>query len=353
MERVSFRVILLLTYWFSVRNLVSSDCGCNKLKHNAEGQGMPKEHIIFPTDKATFNDVKSDNLLELVKHSKQFEDMSLIPGGEYLIGTNDPIFENDREAPARSVSIQEFYLDQYEVSNERFQEFVDQTGYLTEAEKFGDSFVFQQQLKDEVRKQYEDFRVAAAPWWYKIRGASWKYPEGDQSRDISNRMNHPVVHVSWNDAVEYCKWKGKRLPTEAEWEAACRGGRKQKLFPWGNKLNPKDQHMMNIWQGKFPENNKAEDGCDSTCPVKTFLQNSYDLYDIVGNVWEWTADLWDPKDATSKRKDGDNPPNRVKKGGSYLCHISYCYRYRCAARSQNTEDSSAGNLGFRCAADLE
>ncbi|XP_003435826.2 formylglycine-generating enzyme [Anopheles gambiae] len=339
-----------------VFKLANGDCGCNKLKRNAEGEEQPKERVIFPADATQHShsdgaDRRPESLLDLVEHSKRFEDMSLIPGGEYVIGTNEPIFVKDRESPARPATIRDFYLDQYEVSNAQFKAFVDQTGYVTEAEKFGDSFVFQQLLSEPVRQQYEDFRVAAAPWWYKVRGASWQHPEGDVSRDISDRLDHPVVHVSWNDAVAYCAWKGKRLPTEAEWEAACRGGRKQKLFPWGNKLMPKEQHMMNIWQGEFPDSNLKEDGYETTCPVTSFRQNPFELYNIVGNVWEWTADLWDAKDAAIERKPGSDPPNRVKKGGSYLCHESYCYRYRCAARSQNTEDSSAGNLGFRCAAD--
>uniref|UniRef100_A0A2M4API7 Putative sulfatase-modifying factor 1 n=1 Tax=Anopheles triannulatus TaxID=58253 RepID=A0A2M4API7_9DIPT len=342
----------LLLYLALIVTSVRSDCGCNKLKRQPEGSEQPQEQIIFP-DEANG---KAEKLLDLVEHSKRYEHMSLIPGGEYMIGTDQPVFPADNESPARPVTVAAFYLDQYEVSNGRFKEFVDQTGYITEAEKFGDSFVFQRLLSAEVRKRYEDFRVAAAPWWYKVQGASWRYPEADKGRSVEqDRLDHPVVHASWNDAVAYCHWKGKRLPTEAEWEVACRGGRKQKLFPWGNKLLPKDQHQMNIWQGAFPESDLAEDGCDGTCPVGKFRQNPYDLYNIVGNVWEWTADLWDVAEGkpTVERKPGADPPNRVKKGGSYLCHESYCYRYRCAARSQNTEDSSAGNLGFRCAADVD
>lgn len=156
------------------------------------------------------------------------------------------------------------------------------------------------------------------------------------------------MHVSWHDAVAYCKWNNKRLPTEQEWEVACRGGRRGKLYPWGDKLTPKDKHYLNIWQGKFPTNNTGEDGFPFLCPVDEFRQNPFDMYNIVGNVWEWTADLWRPTDEGRTKN-----PNRVKKGGSYLCHESYCFRYRCAARSQNTEDSSSGNLGFRCAKDNE
>lgn len=167
-------------------------------------------------------------------------------------------------------------------------------------------------------------------------------------------MDHPVVHVSWNDAVNYCAWSEKRLPTEAEWEYACRGKLNQRLFSWGNKLNPHNEHWINIWQGEFPDKNTADDGYVGTAPVISFPNNSFGLKNILGNVWEWTADWWDIHHSSESAKNPKGPSsgtNRVKKGGSYLCHKSYCYRYRCAARSQNTPDSSAGNLGFRCAAD--
>ncbi|GLV38750.1 uncharacterized protein CBL_05749 [Carabus blaptoides fortunei] len=229
--------------------------------------------------------------------------------------------------------------DKYEVSNQKFTEFIIKTGYKTEAEIFGDSFVFEKLVSDEEKEKYKDFRAVSAPWWIKMEGVNWMKPEGPNS-DIKSRMNHPVVHVSWNDAVKYCEYLNKRLPTEAEWEMACRGGLKQKLYPWGNKLMPKDQHWANIWQGEFPLSNTLDDGYLSTCPVDKFLQNNFGLYNMAGNVWEWTQDMW-----------LKNPDERVKKGGSFLCHESYCWRYRCAARSQNTKDSSAGNLGFRCASD--
>lgn len=152
-----------------------------------------------------------------------------------------------------------------------------------------------------------------------MKNADWRHPEGIDS-NIKDRMDHPVVHVSWNDAVEYCKWKNKRLPTEAEWEVAARGGRKGKLFPWGSKMNPKNEFWMNIWQGEFPDTNTKEDGYLSTSPVHKFRQNSYDLYSMVGNVWEYVSDLWIATEI------GKPNPNRVKKGGSFLCHHSYCYR---------------------------
>lgn len=323
---------------------VQPDCGCNKANR------VPQD-LTFHIESTEENEAKNlgaGSLLELVNEASEIEDtegLAFIPGGIHKIGTPEPVFKADHEYE-RVVDVRNFFIDKYEVSNADFKKFVDETNYVTEAEKFGDSFVFEGFLPDETRDEYYNFRVAAATWWYKVNGTSWKRPEGPGS-SIDAIMNHPVIHVSWNDAVAYCKWRNKRLPTEAEWEIACRGGRKGKLYPWGDKLMPKGEHWVNIWQGEFPKMNTAEDGYIGTCPVDKFKQNSYDLYNIVGNVWEWTADLWDPKETST-----ENPPNRVKKGGSYLCHESYCYRYRCASRSQNTEDSSAGNLGFRCAKDV-
>ncbi|KAM6126392.1 formylglycine-generating enzyme [Phoenicopterus ruber ruber] len=278
--------------------------------------------------------------------------MVAIPGGVFTMGTDEPEIRQDGEWPARRVHVNSFYMDQYEVSNEEFERFVNSTGYVTEAEKFGDSFVFEGMLSEEVKADIHQ-AVAAAPWWLPVKGANWKHPEGPDS-NISNRMDHPVLHVSWNDAVAFCTWAGKRLPTESEWEYSCRGGLENRLFPWGNKLQPKGQHYANIWQGVFPTNNTAEDGYKGTAPVTAFPPNGYGLYNIVGNAWEWTSDWWAIRHSADEVHNPRGPSSgtdRVKKGGSYMCHKSYCYRYRCAARSQNTPDSSASNLGFRCAAD--
>ncbi|XP_020035655.2 formylglycine-generating enzyme isoform X4 [Castor canadensis] len=253
--------------------------------------------------------------------------MVAIPAGVFTMGTDDPQIRQDGEAPARRVTIDAFYMDAYEVSNAEFEKFVNATGYLTE--------------------------VAAAPWWLPVKGANWKHPEGPDST-VLHRPDHPVLHVSWNDAVAYCTWAGKRLPTEAEWEYSCRGGLQNRLFPWGNKLQPRGQHFANIWQGEFPVTNTGEDGFRGTAPVDAFPPNGYGLYNIVGNAWEWTSDWWTVYHSVEETVNPKGPPSgrdRVKKGGSYMCHKSYCYRYRCAARSQNTPDSSSSNLGFRCAAD--
>ena len=277
-----------------------------------------------------------------------------IKGGVYIMGTDKPIVPQDGEGPARKVEISEFYMDMYEVSNAEFANFVKETGYVTEAEKFGDSFVLEMLLSNEVQSEITQ-AVANAPWWLPVKGASWMSPEGKGS-NIDDRMDHPVVHVSWNDAVAYCKWVGKRLPTEAEWEYASRGGLENRLYPWGNNANPRGEHWMNIWQGEFPHNNTAEDGYIGTAPVDSYPANKYGLHNMVGNVWEWTADWWAVRHRKDFQKDPQGPPSgtdKVKKGGSYMCHPKFCFRYRCAARSQNTPDSSASNLGFRCVKSID
>lgn len=278
--------------------------------------------------------------------------MVCLKGGKFEMGTDEPVFIADGEGPKREAEIDPFCLDVHEVSNAEFRVFADSVNYITEAEKFKDSFVFENLLSNDVKKTITQ-AVANAPWWLPVKGADWKHPEGPDS-DIEGRMDHPVVHVSWNDAIAYCSWAGKRLPTEAEWEYACRAGKKDRLFPWGNKLNPKGEHRANIWQGSFPDHDEGEDGYVGTAPVTAFPENAFNLKNMIGNVWEWTQDYWTIRHSQEPSVNPTGPESgtdRVKKGGSYLCHKSYCYRYRCAARSQNTPDSSASNLGFRCAAD--
>ncbi|XP_053525142.1 formylglycine-generating enzyme isoform X6 [Artibeus jamaicensis] len=190
--------------------------------------------------------------------------MVLVPAGVFTMGTDDPQIKQDGEGPARRVTLDAFYMDAYEVSNTDFEKFVNATGYLTEAEKFGDSFVFEGMLSERVKTGVQQ-AVAAAPWWLPVKGANWRHPEGPDSA-VAHRPDHPVLHVSWNDAVAYCAWAGKRLPTEAEWEYSCRGGLRNRLFPWGNKLQPKGQHYANIWQGEFPVTDTGEDGFRGTAP---------------------------------------------------------------------------------------
>jgi len=282
------------------------------------------------------------------------EDMVLIEGGEFLMGTHDQDgFPADGEGPIRKVELDSFLIDKYAVTNAKFLEFVEATNYITEAEQFGWSFVFYQLLSRETASNVRQV-PQGTPWWAVVEGAYWFKPEGPDS-DIHNRMNHPVVHISWNDAKAYCDWAGKRLPTEAEWEFAARGGLVQKKYPWGDELHPEGKHVCNIWQGKFPHENTVEDGYLGTAPVDEYPPNGYGLYNVSGNVWEWCSDWFSPtfhqNDTRTNPKGPEHGNRKSMRGGSYLCHESYCNRYRVAARTSNTPDSSGGNLGFRCVMD--
>ncbi len=266
------------------------------------------------------------------------------------MGSEDALaYPADGEGPIREVETSAFWIDANAVTNARFAEFVDETDFTTEAESFGWSFVFAGLLPDDFPPTEA---VAQTPWWRKVDGASWSRPQGPES-SVDDKLDHPVVHVSWNDAAAYCKWAGKRMPTEAEWERAARGGLESKAFPWGDELEPAGEHRMNVWQGDFPARNSLADGYLGTAPVDAFLPNEYGLLNATGNVWEWTEDWFHPTFRQRDRKRNPAGPPRgthkVQKGGSYLCHASYCRRYRPAARTGNTPDSSTGNLGFRCA----
>jgi sulfatase modifying factor 1 len=261
-----------------------------------------------------------------------------LPGGEFRMGSTEQRYRADGEGPPRIVHVAAFRIAAHAVRNDDFAAFVSATGYLTTAEREGWSFVFGGLLPDGFPPTRA---VAAAPWWRQVPGACWRRPEGATS-DVAGREDHPVVHVSWLDAREYCGWAGGRLPTEAEWEYAARGGLDGARYPWGDELTPGGVHRMNVFQGRFPEHDTAADGHLGTVPVDAFPANGYGLHNVTGNVWEWCADRFGP----------GRPGERNMRGGSYLCHESYCWRYRCAARSANTPDSSAGNIGFRMAADL-
>jgi sulfatase modifying factor 1 len=262
--------------------------------------------------------------------------MVTIEGGPFLMGSEDVLsYPADGEGPVRLRSVRSFRIDATTVTNSDFSDFVRATGYVTEAERWGWSFVFGGLLPDD----YPPTRgVVQAPWWRQVEGARWSQPEGPHS-SVAERLDHPVVHVSWDDAMAYSVWAGKRLPTEAEWECAARGGLVQKQFPWGDELVPAGGHRMNVWQGTFPTHNTLDDGWLGTCPADALPPNGFGLHNMTGNVWEWCADPFDTA-------------HRVMRGGSYLCHESYCRRYRVAARSGSAPDSSAGNVGFRCVADL-
>ena len=280
--------------------------------------------------------------------------MVFITGGAFLMGTDDPVgFTSDGEGPIREITVSPFYMDETSVTNAQFSRFVKATDYKTEAENFGWSFVFHLFVPDKVARTVTQ-AVAQAPWWWAVQGAMWRRPEGPGS-GVRDRMDHPVVHVSWNDASAYSEWAGKRLPTEAEWEIAARGGLDQKRYPWGDDLTPDGRHVCNIWQGDFPNTNTAEDGYVGTSPVSAYNPNGFGMYDPCGNVWQWQADWFSQTHhRTGARHDPAGPTAGTAKalrGGSHLCHDSYCNRYRVAARSANTPDSTTGNLSFRCAMD--
>ena len=244
--------------------------------------------------------------------------MVCLDGGRFLMGTDSAeAIPGDGETPVREIFVDPFRIDAYAVSNADFAAFVDATDYQTDSERLGWSFVFEGRLSRKLRRTAIEDRLPGARWWCKISGADWRHPEGPGS-SIARREDHPVVQVSHNDAVAYCAWAGCRLPTEAEWELAARGGVEQTAQPWGDELEPDGEHRC--------------------------------------NVWDWCADWWSARPAAPGTRNPRGPATgtaRVTRGGSYLCHVSYCNRYRLSARTHNTPDSAAGHTGFRCVADVD
>ena len=276
-----------------------------------------------------------------------------ISAGTFVMGSVDHLsYSGDGEGPLREIELTAFAIDACAVSNAEFATFVDETGYQTESELIGWSFVFAGLLPDDFPPTRG---VSDAPWWRQVEGASWRNPEGPDS-DIAARLDHPVVHISWNDARAYARWAGKSLPTEAQWERASRGGLELQTYPWGSELNPDGVHRMNVWQGVFPSENSNADGWYATCPVDAYEPNAFGLFNTTGNVWEWCADWFDIFHDASGVRNPIGPPDgdlKVLKGGSFLCHESYCLRYRTAARLALTPDSATSNSGFRCVRSAE
>ncbi len=271
-----------------------------------------------------------------------------LAGGRFLMGDcfGDGYFA-DGEAPVHEVELGPFSIDVTCVTVSQFARFVDETGYRTEAERFGNSAVFHLSVR---AKDCDVIGTFGAPWWLGVRGADWRHPYGPES-GIEDLIDHPVVHVSHNDALAFCAWSGRELPTEAEWEYAARGGRVGQRFPWGDELEQDGKHHANVWQGEFPHRNLRADGFLTTAPARHYEPNGFGLYQMTGNVWEWCADWFNLNTyARSPLRNPQGPERgtaRVVRGGSYLCHHSHCSRYRLSARSSNTPDSSTGNTGFR------
>jgi len=278
-----------------------------------------------------------ENLTSVASDGGSKGGMVLIQEQIFLMGSDSHhVFHSDHEGPVRSVKVAEFWMDETSVTNAEFSKFVEATSYRTEAEVFGWSFVFDGLVSKETIANHCRGRLEHPNWWLAIDGADWAHPFGP---DSSYEADHPVVHVSWNDANAYAKWIGKRLPTEAEWECAARGGLQQKVYPWGDNFEVDGKPGANIWQGDFPVSNTLEDGYFATAPARSFSPNAYGLFNMVGNVWEWTSSDWDG--------------GKVLRGGSYLCHDSYCNRYRNSARIKNSADSSLAHTGFRLALDAD
>ncbi len=305
--------------------------------------------------------------------------MVWIPGGSFDMGGTGPETKPD-ELPIHTVRLDGFWMDETEVTNKQFKEFVEATGYVTTAERKPDWEELRKQLPPDAQKPDDSVLVPGSlvfvptegpvalndygQWWTWMPGANWRHPFGPESSLDASHENHPVVHVSWDDAVAYARWAGKRLPTEAEWEFAARGGLEGKRFAWGEELTPNGTHMANTWQGSFPYKNTKDDGYDYTAPVRSFPPNGYGLYDMIGNVWEWVSDWYrsDHYQTLSTRAGGvvnpagpadsfdpDEPsmPKRVNRGGSFLCHAEYCASYRPAARMKTAPDTGQIHLGFR------
>jgi formylglycine-generating enzyme len=299
--------------------------------------------------------------------------MIWIPGGSFLMGSNSHYPE---EAPAHLASVEGFWIDKYAVTNEQFAKFVEATGYLTSAERAPDPKDYPGAKPEMLQPASVVFRKAPGRvdlrnhynWWTYVPGANWRHPEGPQS-SIEGRDQHPVVHVAFEDAEAYAKWAGKQLPTEAQWEFAARGGLDGAAYAWGDEFAPGGKQMANTWQGEFPWENLLTDGFETTAPVGQFAPNGYGLYDMIGNVWEWTTDWYTAHHAATKpccasmrsegakREQSYDPtlpeiriPRKVIKGGSFLCAPNYCQRYRPAARMAQPIDTSTCHVGIRLTA---
>ena len=368
-------LILVVTFFFTC-SIFAQQKTCDTAKLNGQKscctKALPKRFGAIENTSLSKNNLKT-----LTTDSAHFG-MVWIPAGEFMMGGDNEQARVD-EFPKHKVKLNGFYMDETEVTNEQFEKFVKATGYITTAEKDVDWNELKKQLPPNTPEPDKELLKAASlvfvktpeavnlndysQWWQWMHGADWKHPQGPQS-NILGKEKYPVVHISWDDANAYCKWAGKRLPTEAEWEYAARSGMKNTVYSWGNAPIDSGGYRCNYWQGSFPNQNNNLDGFDNSAPAKSFMPNSYGLYDMSGNVWEWCSDLYNnnyynefknvkvtnnPKGPT-KSYDPDEPlaTKRVMRGGSFLCNESYCSGYRNSSRMKSTQDSGMEHLGFRC-----
>ena len=367
-ENSSFRAISILYLSIFVSTIIS----CNTKTTNKDVKN-DDTHICLPTPQNKFSE--KPIIVKSQKKSKDNKNMVLIPGGVFSMGGDGDGWKD--EFPKHKVEIDSFWMDINEVTNNQFLEFVNSTGYITTAERNIDWNQMKKDLPPNTPKPDDSYLVPSSlvffptsgavnlndvsQWWKFINGANWRQPQGPGS-NIDGKGNHPVVHVSWYDAIAYCEWAGSRLPTEAEWEYASRGGIIDATFSWGNEDLDEGKLKANTWNGNFPYYNSKDDGFIYTADVRSFEPNGYGLFDMSGNVWEWCSDWYDENyyysvseilsinpQGPPKSYDSNEPyaQKKVSRGGSFLCHKSYCTGYRNSMRMKSTPDTSSMHTGFR------
>jgi len=368
--------------YISLFIIVNSFFACNNNEKKSASTASKKDTVTScMMVSSRFANTSVDSTLQF-NGDTSVKGMVFIKGGTFMMGGDNSQAAAD-EYPKHKVEVNSFWMDATEVTNTEFQKFINATHYITTAEKKPDWDEMKQTLPPGTPKPPDSMLVAASlvfhqtsgpvnlndysQWWSWVKGADWKHPEGPNS-NIKGKGNYPVVQVSWYDAMAYCKWAGKRLPTEAEWEFAARGGLQNDIYPWGNEPINEGKPKANSWGGKFPYYNDDKDGFVGLAPIKSYKPNGYGLYDMAGNVWEWCSDWYDanyyqtfgnsvalnPK-GPAKSNDPMDPytPKRSLRGGSFLCNDSYCSGYRVARRMKSSPDTGLEHTGFRCVKDGE